>query len=122
MCTDMQRKILITAVVALMLLASVLLMSCEKEQGEYISGSYMNDSLNVGYNFFPNGTGFQFINENAYMIEYVIKDGNITITTLVEPKVIETFSFEQYSESVIIGGVIYIVVPDEVSVGPIPYV
>ena len=36
----------------------------------YLDGSWYNEDLNIGYNFFPNGTGFQFIGSTVNPIRY----------------------------------------------------
>ena len=115
----MIKKAFVLFTVALLLLS---LVSCENGKTvKYIDGSYMNEDLLVGYNFFPSGEGFQFISDKAFPMKYKIKDGSITITTLTDLKVTETFSFVQHSESVIIGGVIYVLVKDDTPSGAIPY-
>ncbi len=82
----------------------------------YLDGTYMNDKLNVGYIFFPDGRGYQFISKDHFLIEYGISDGIITITTLVEDtEVTQSFPFEQSGDDIIIDGVTYTLVPDDTS-------
>lgn len=91
--------------------------SCKGDKNEtYLDGTYMNAELKVGYIFFPDGTGFQFISENRFLIQYEISDGMITITTLLDDsKITESFPFEKSGDSIVIDGVSYIVVPEDTS-------
>ena len=70
----MKKKILCGTICILLLLA---LFGCGGSnsaainKGEtYLDGSWYNDDLNIGYNFFPNGTGFQFIGSTVNPIRY----------------------------------------------------
>lgn len=82
----------------------------------YLDGTYMNDKLNVGYIFFPDGTGHQFILQDHFLIEYELSDGTITITTLIEgSKLSNTFPFEKSGEDIVIDGIPYMVVPEDTS-------
>lgn len=76
----------------------------------------MNDDLDVGYCFYADGNGYQFILENVYPIEYEITNGYISITTLFdESDILAIFPFEQKTDSIVIDGIIYVIVPDAVS-------
>lgn len=103
----------------LLLIILVSLYSCANDNpdiSQYISGSYMNNQLNVGYNFFDNGGGYQFISDSAFLIEYKIKNGFITITTLLEDeKITKTFPFKKYPGSIKIDNITYTAVKDDIS-------
>lgn len=103
--------------ISLMLLISFSACSDKNSNNvKYISGTYMNDELDVGYEFFSDGKGYQFILEYPYLIKYKIIDNYITITTLSEKsRTIKAFTFEQKDGSIIIDGVIYVIVQDTVS-------
>lgn len=91
--------------------------SCgEKPDGTYLDGMYANSDLNVGYIFFPDGTGYQFISQEHFPIEYEISEGLITITTLLEDaKITKAFPFEKNGDNIVIDGVTYAYVPDDTS-------
>lgn len=69
-------------------LCSLLLSSCSQNnpinEGEtYLNGSWYHDDgdLHVGYNFFPNGTGFLFIGSTPVPMRYGLYMGNLYLDT-----------------------------------------
>ncbi|MBQ5791092.1 MAG: hypothetical protein IIW19_00090 [Clostridia bacterium] len=84
----------------LSLLCLLLLCGCAPgpiNDGEtYLDGAwYFSDpslGLNVGYNFFPDGGGYQFIGSTVNPIRYGVYEGNIYIAVGDGPA--DSFSFE----------------------------
>jgi uncharacterized lipoprotein YehR (DUF1307 family) len=104
-------------IIILIFTLSFTVCSCGKEEkGTYINGTYMNDRLNVGYIFYPDGKGYQFISKDHFLIEYEISDSMITITTILDGSdITKTFPFEQSGDDIIIDGVTYTFVDDSTS-------
>ncbi len=106
------KRFLATAVLAVF--ALLLLCGCAPgaiNEGEtYLEGAwYFSDEtigLNVGYNFFPDGGGYQFIGSTVNPIRYGVYEGNIYIA--VGNGGADVFSFEQKGESIVIGGLEYL--------------
>ena len=106
-------KKLLSAVV-LAVFALLLLCGCAPSainEGEtYLSGAwYFSDEtigLNVGYNFFPDGGGYQFIGSTVNPIRYGIYEGNIYIA--VGDGRTDVFPFERTGDSIVIGGLEYL--------------
>lgn len=107
----------------LLLLVSVLLCACGKtaenepiHPGEtYLDGAYYNDALCVGYNFFPNGTGFQFIGSTVNPIRYGISDGRLFVSVNGAP--VDSLSFEKEPENLQIGGIAFLPLKDDPEMG-----
>ncbi|HOJ48452.1 MAG TPA: hypothetical protein PLD48_06245 [Bacillota bacterium] len=93
--------------------------SCEeKPEKVYLDGMYANGNLNVGYVFFPDGTGYQIISQEHFLMEYEISEGVITITTLLkDAKITKAFPFEKSGDDIVIDGVVYKYIPDDASDG-----
>lgn len=106
------KKILSAALLAVF--ALVLLCGCAPgpiNEGEtYLDGSWYHSNeslgLNVGYNFFPDGGGYQFIGSTVNPIRYGVYEGNIYIA--VGDGSADVFPFEQSGENIIIGGLEYL--------------
>lgn len=106
------KRFLVSAVLAVF--ALLLLCGCAPgaiNEGEtYLEGAwYFSDEtigLNVGYNFFPDGGGYQFIGSTVNPIRYGVYEGNIYIA--VGDGRADAFSFEQKGDSIVIGGLEYL--------------
>ena len=83
----------------------------------YIEGSwyFSEGGLNVGYNLFDDGGGYQFIGNISNPIRYGIYGENIYISVAGGEAV--AFSFEEADDGILIGGLLYIPVEanDEVA-------
>ena len=83
----------------------------------YLDGAwYFSDpslGLNVGYNFFPDGGGYQFIGSTVNPIRYGVYEGNIYIAVGDGPA--DSFSFEQKGDTLVIGGLEYLYAPEDES-------
>ncbi|OGO87012.1 MAG: hypothetical protein A2Y15_07535 [Clostridiales bacterium GWF2_36_10] len=114
----MLKKVILLFIILIMLPS---IFSCavdSKDEARYISGMYTNEDLDVGYSFFSDGKGYQFILEYVYLIKYEIIGDYITITTLSEESdTTAAFTFKQNTDSIIINGVTYVLVEDLVSEG-----
>jgi|GEM_PF-600273 len=97
-----------------LLLCAFLLCACGNIQpspihtGEtYLQGSwYFSDGgLNVGYNLFDDGGGYQFIGSAHNPIRYGIFEGNIYIAVNGGEPV--AFTYEESDEGIIIGGLMF---------------
>ncbi len=74
-----------------------------------IEGLYASDELPVGYYFSKDGFGIQYIGSEPYQIRYYILDGKIHIENYsVENGNSSDFTFEQFDENIIIGGIKYV--------------
>ena len=115
----MSRSNYLTKTIMIVLLFTFCFSVCscsEESKGTYIDGTYMNDKLNVGYIFYTDGKGLQFISKDHFPIEYEITEGMITITTLLDDtSITKSFPFEQNGDNIVIDGVTYVAVPDDVS-------
>ncbi len=106
------KKLLSAAVLAVITL--LLLCGCAPgalNEGEtYLDGAwYFSDEtigLNVGYNFFPDGGGYQFIGSTVNPIRYGIYEGNIYIA--VGDGGADAFPFGRNGENILIGGLEYV--------------
>lgn len=111
------KRILSAAAIAVM--AILLLCGCAPgpiNQGEtYLDGAwYFSDEtigLNVGYNFFPDGGGYQFIGSTVNPIRYGVYEGNIYIA--VGDGGADVFSFARNGEHILIGGLEYLYAPED---------
>ena len=102
------------------LLVAVLLCGCGDaviapiNEGEtYLEGTwYFSDGgLNVGYNLFADGGGYQFIGMTSNPIRYGIYGGQFYVALLGEEAT--AFDFEQTDEGLRIGGLLYLPVQDD---------
>ena len=107
---NMTRRILL----CLLLLCAVVLCGCESvgispiHTGEtYIEGSwyFSEGGLNVGYNLFDDGGGYQFIGNVSNPIRYGIYEGNIYIAVNGDEAI--SFSFAESEDGILIGGLLY---------------
>lgn len=106
------KRFLVSAVLAVF--ALLLLCGCAPgpiNEGEtYLEGAwYFSDEtigLNVGYNFFPDGGGYQFIGSTVNPIRYGVYEGNIYIA--VGDGKADVFPFEQNGENIVISGLEYL--------------
>ena len=106
-----------------LLLCAVLLCACGEEAknkpihpGEtYLNGGYYNDELRVGYSFFPDGTGFQFIGSTVNPIRYGIIDGKLFVSVNDAPA--DSFSFAQSEDALDIGGIPFRFLKDDPEAG-----
>ncbi|MBQ3155002.1 MAG: hypothetical protein IJB88_07185 [Clostridia bacterium] len=73
----------------------------------YIQGSwyFSEGGLNVGYNLFDDGGGYQFIGSVHNPIRYGIYNGNIYIA--VNGGEAAAFTYEESDEGLVIGGLLY---------------
>lgn len=98
----------------LALFALLLLCGCAPgpiNEGEtYLDGAWYHSNpvlgLNVGYNFFPDGGGYQFIGSTVNPIRYGVYEGNIYIA--VGDGKADVFPFEQNGENIVISGLEYL--------------
>lgn len=110
-----------TRYTALLLLLSLLLLcSCSEHrvlrEGEtYLDGSYYfsQGDLNVGYNFFPDGTGYLFIGSTVNPIRYGIYGQQFYLS--VADGTVEVFPFATAGEDILINGLCYVSVKDDPS-------
>ncbi len=109
----MAREHRIRLTIALILLSLFLLGGCSEQQqihkGEtYIDGAYYlsQGDLNVGYRFFPDGTGYLFIGSTAHMMRYGLYEQRLYLS--VSGGEVESFRFEQSGEDILIDGLCYL--------------
>ena len=83
----------------------------------YLNGSWYNEELRVGYNFFDNGTGFMFIGtETQIPLRYGIYMGNLYMDTDGDVSVLP-FGVEE--DHLLIGNLPYLPVGPDDSVVPV---
>lgn len=104
----------ITLCAALLLLCTLLLCGCNNierkpiHEGEtYLEGSWCHtdNGLNIGYNLFADGSGFQFIGNTVNPIRYGIYEGNIYISVIGSDVV--QFAFSKSDTGISIGGLLF---------------
>ena len=98
------------AVCLLLLTACGLTKIAPINEGEtYLEGSWYFEELHVGYNFFPDGGGYQFIGETVVPIRYGVFNHSIY---LVDSGGVVDFTFEETDEGILIGGLLFLPVEE----------
>lgn len=107
----MIKKIFLPFVIIIFILSNTGCAEKTAVESGYIEGVYKNDDLDVGYRFFPNGTGYQFIMDAVFKIRYSIINNTITIITSYEDSgssdTSVTFSFEKQEDRIVMNGIVY---------------
>ena len=110
-------------IVILLLALTLLLIGCGSEtkaapihEGEtYLDGGFYNNELHIGYSFYPDGSGFQFIGTVVNPIRYGVFEGKLYLSVGGEAP--DALSFEEKEDLLEIGSLPFTKMEDDPEVG-----